>query len=36
VTTLGFKKTGATVNLETDLFAKYIAKYMANLRHTMP
>src|SRR5205807_10440465 len=28
VTTLGFKQPGAAVNLETDLFAKYVAKYM--------
>ncbi len=27
-TTLGFKKAGDTVNLETDLFAKYIHKYL--------
>jgi riboflavin synthase len=29
-TTLGFKQPGQTVNLETDLFAKYIAKYLEN------
>jgi riboflavin synthase len=27
-TTLGFKQPGATVNLETDLFAKYVCKYL--------
>ena len=26
ITTLGFKQAGATVNLETDLFAKYVFK----------
>jgi riboflavin synthase len=31
VTTLGFKKPGDTVNLETDLFAKYVAKAMEAL-----
>ncbi|MCC6421508.1 MAG: riboflavin synthase [Gemmataceae bacterium] len=31
VTTLGFKTVGATVNLETDLFAKYIWKYLQAL-----
>jgi riboflavin synthase len=31
-TTLGFKQPGATVNLETDLFAKYVAKYMEEVR----
>ena len=31
VTTLGAKQPGATVNLETDLFAKYVAKYLASL-----
>ena len=29
VTTLGFKQPGDTVNLETDLFAKYVFKYLA-------
>jgi riboflavin synthase len=29
-TTLGFKQPPATVNLETDLFAKYIAKFLEN------
>jgi riboflavin synthase len=28
VTTLGFKKVGDSVNLETDILAKYIWKYM--------
>ena len=32
VTTLGFKQPGATVNLETDLFAKYVAKYLESVR----
>jgi riboflavin synthase len=27
-TTLGFKQPGAAVNLETDLLAKYVAKYL--------
>ena len=27
-TTLGFKQPGATVNLETDLIAKYVSKYL--------
>jgi riboflavin synthase len=31
MTTLGFKAAGATVNLETDLFAKMIAKYLEQL-----
>jgi len=31
VTTLGFKSAGDTVNLETDLFAKYVFNYLANL-----
>lgn len=30
-TTLGFKPAGAGVNLETDLFAKYIARYLGEL-----
>ena len=29
VTTLGFKGPGATVNLETDVLAKYVWKYLA-------
>ena len=29
-TTLGFKQVGASVNLETDLLAKYVAKLMAH------
>lgn len=28
VTTLGFKQVGDTVNLETDILAKYVQKYM--------
>jgi riboflavin synthase len=31
-TTLGFKEVGSTVNLETDLFAKYIWKYLQQIR----
>ena len=31
VTTLGFKQPGDSVNLETDLFAKYIHKYLDQL-----
>jgi len=31
VTTLGFKQAGATVNLETDLFAKYVINYMQSI-----
>src|SRR5205807_1565786 len=27
-TTLGFRQAGASVNLETDLFAKYVWKYL--------
>ena len=27
-TTLGFKQAGASVNLETDLIAKYVARLM--------
>lgn len=30
-TTLGFKGAGETVNLETDLFAKYVSKYLEGL-----
>ena len=29
ITTLGFKQVGATVNIETDLFGKYVMKYLA-------
>lgn len=36
VTTLGWKTPGATVNLETDLFAKYIAKYLDDLGLALP
>lgn len=32
VTTLGFKEPGATVNLETDLIAKYVAKLLSPTR----
>jgi riboflavin synthase len=31
-TTLGFKAVGATVNLETDLFAKYVGKCLQSFR----
>ncbi|HZZ81466.1 MAG TPA: riboflavin synthase [Gemmataceae bacterium] len=31
VTTLGFKQVGDSVNLETDLFAKYVFKYMEEM-----
>lgn len=31
LTTLGFKQPGATVNIEVDLFGKYIWKYMRQL-----
>ncbi len=31
LTTLGFKPVGAAVNLETDLFAKYIWKYLSTI-----
>lgn len=34
VTTLGFKQPAATVNLETDLFGKYIWKYLQQLDRT--
>lgn len=33
-TTLGFKEPGAAVNLETDLLAKYVWKYMNNYKDT--
>jgi riboflavin synthase len=33
-TTLGFKAAGATVNLETDLFAKYVHKWAAQVLGT--
>jgi riboflavin synthase len=31
-TTLGVKKVGATVNLETDIFGKYAVKYLQTIR----
>jgi riboflavin synthase len=31
ITTLGFKQAGATVNLETDLFAKYVFKCLEQM-----
>jgi riboflavin synthase len=33
VTTLGFKPVGASVNLETDLIAKYVAKLLEGYSH---
>ncbi len=30
-TTLGFKKPGDAVNLETDVLGKYVVKYLRNL-----
>jgi riboflavin synthase len=32
VTTLGHKQPGDSVNLETDMFAKYIGKYIAQIK----
>jgi riboflavin synthase len=32
-TTLGFKAVGAVVNLETDLFAKYVSSYLSRTRN---
>ncbi len=31
LTTLGFKQTGASVNLETDVFAKYVWKFLEGI-----
>jgi riboflavin synthase len=31
LTTLGFKQVGATVNLETDLFARMVVSYLEQL-----
>ena len=31
-TTLGFKRPGAKVNLETDLIGKYVSKWMENMK----
>src|SRR5262249_48090519 len=36
VTTLGFKHPPATVNLETDLFAKYVWKCLESLKPDRP
>ncbi|MCI0455942.1 MAG: riboflavin synthase [Gemmataceae bacterium] len=36
VTTLGFKEAGSTVNLEIDLFAKYVWKYLQAYRPFAP
>ena len=33
-TTLGFRPPGATVNLETDLLAKYVAKAVQAFSHS--
>ena len=35
VTTLGFKQPGDSVNLETDLFAKHIQKYLEQLGYNV-
>jgi riboflavin synthase len=35
-TTLGFKPEGASVNLETDLLAKYVWKYFASQEYSPP
>ena len=35
-TTLGYKQVGAAVNLETDLLAKYVWKYLQHLRTPGP
>ena len=32
ITTLGFKQVGATVNIETDLFGKYVTRYMQTIQ----
>jgi riboflavin synthase len=32
ITTLGFKQVGAAVNIETDLFGKYVMKYLQTLK----
>jgi riboflavin synthase len=32
ITTLGFKKVGDAVNIETDLFGKYVLKYLQTLK----
>jgi riboflavin synthase len=32
ITTLGFKQVGDTVNVETDLFGKYVLKYLQTLK----
>jgi riboflavin synthase len=32
ITTLGFKRVGDTVNIETDLFGKYVMKYLQTMR----
>jgi riboflavin synthase len=32
ITTLGFKKVGDVVNIETDLFGKYVLKYLQSLK----
>jgi len=36
VTTLGFKEVGATVNLETDMLAKYVYKALEQFREQLP
>jgi riboflavin synthase len=32
ITTLGFKKVGDAVNIESDLFGKYVMKYLQSLK----
>jgi riboflavin synthase len=32
ITTLGFKKVGDAVNIETDLFGKYVMKYLQSIK----
>jgi riboflavin synthase len=32
ITTLGFKQAGDAVNIETDLFGKYVTKYLQSIR----
>ena len=32
ITTLGFKRVGDAVNIETDLFGKYVMKYLQSLK----
>jgi riboflavin synthase len=32
ITTLGFKQVGAAVNIETDMFGKYVMKYLQSIQ----